>query len=119
MNFEEMRLSTGLTIDAHNSQQIEISGKIYEFPVYLGDEVCPVAYQTEQEITLNDVQAAFEQGANVLLIGTGEKQRFVSPKLVAQAASLGVGLECMTTAAACRTYMLLRSEGRKVCAWLW
>ena len=44
MNFEEMRPSTGLTIDAHNPQQIEISGKIYEFPVYLGDEVCPVAY---------------------------------------------------------------------------
>ncbi|RKW33319.1 MAG: rod shape-determining protein RodA, partial [Kingella sp. (in: b-proteobacteria)] len=31
----------------------------------------------------------------------------------------GAALECMTTAAACRTYALLASEGRKVWAWLW
>ena len=49
----------------------------------------------------------------------GEKQQFLSPKLAAALSAHGAALECMTTAAACRTYALLASEGRKVWAWLW
>ena len=65
------------------------------------------------------IQAALNAGAEIILIGTGAKQQFLSPKLAAALSAHGAALECMTSAAACRTYALLASERRKVWAWLW
>ncbi|MFM9836504.1 MAG: Mth938-like domain-containing protein [Methylophilaceae bacterium] len=52
----------------------------------------------------------------VVLLGTGEKHQFLHPKIVQSLTSQGIPLECMTTAAACRTYNFLMSEGRNVVA---
>jgi len=52
----------------------------------------------------------------VVLLGTGRRQRFPDPRLTAALARAGVGLEVMDTAAACRTYNILMSEGRRVLA---
>ncbi len=52
----------------------------------------------------------------VVLLGTGEKHQFLHPKIVQNLTAKNIPLECMTTAAACRTYNILMSEGRKVAA---
>ncbi len=52
----------------------------------------------------------------VVLLGTGEKHQFLHPKIVQNLTAQGIPLECMTTAAACRTYNILMSEGRTVAA---
>lgn len=52
----------------------------------------------------------------VVLLGTGEKHQFLHPSVYQSLTALGVPLECMTTAAACRTYNILMSEGRNVAA---
>ena len=52
----------------------------------------------------------------VVILGTGEKHQFLHPKTVQNLTDNGVPLECMTTAAACRTYNILMSEGRNVVA---
>lgn len=52
----------------------------------------------------------------VVLLGTGETHRFLHPKHMQQLTQAGIPLECMTTAAACRTYNILMSEGRNVAA---
>ena len=54
----------------------------------------------------------------VVLLGTGEKHQFLNLKLVQKLTKNGIPLECMTTAAACRTYNILMSEGRNVAAML-
>jgi uncharacterized protein len=54
----------------------------------------------------------------VVLLGTGEKHQFLHPKMIQKLAKNGIPLECMTTAAACRTYNILMSEGRNVAAML-
>ena len=55
-------------------------------------------------------------GAELVIWGTGQRLRFAPPAWQAPFARLRVGLECMDTAAACRTYNILASEGRKVLA---
>ncbi len=50
----------------------------------------------------------------VVLLGTGEKHQFLHPKIFQKLTAEGIPLECMTTAAACRTYNFLMSEGRNV-----
>ena len=54
----------------------------------------------------------------VVLLGTGEKHQFLHPKITQNLTKNGIPLECMTTAAACRTYNILMSEGRNVAATL-
>jgi len=53
---------------------------------------------------------------DVLLLGTGARQRFPHPRLYRALTDAGIGVECMATAAACRTYNILAAEGRRVAA---
>lgn len=50
----------------------------------------------------------------ILLLGTGSLQRFVHPRLYGKLTNAGIGVECMDTPAACRTYNFLAEENRKV-----
>jgi len=52
----------------------------------------------------------------VLLLGTGARQRFPHPRLHRSLTDAGIGVECMDTPAACRTYNILVAENRKVIA---
>jgi len=52
----------------------------------------------------------------VVLLGTGTKHLFLHPKNYQSLTEAGIALECMSTAAACRTYNILMSEGRAVAA---
>ncbi|MDX1915105.1 MAG: Mth938-like domain-containing protein [Methylophilus sp.] len=52
----------------------------------------------------------------VVLLGTGSTHCFLHPKQYAHLTEHHIPIECMTTAAACRTYNILMSEGRKVVA---
>ena len=52
----------------------------------------------------------------VVLLGTGSRHRFLHPKIAQNLTEKGIPIESMTTAAACRTYNILMSEGRNVAA---
>lgn len=52
----------------------------------------------------------------IVLLGTGSTLRFPHHSLSRSLTDIGVGLECMDTGGACRTYNILMSEGRKVAA---
>ena len=53
---------------------------------------------------------------DVLLLGTGASQRFPHPRLYRALTDARIGVEFMTTPAACRTYNILVAEDRKVIA---
>jgi len=52
----------------------------------------------------------------IILIGSGLRQRFVDHALGARLATVGIALECMDTGAACRLFNILVSEDRVVIA---
>src|SRR5262245_18381806 len=52
----------------------------------------------------------------VVILGTGARQRFPGRELAPVLAAAGVGIEVMDSRAACRTYNILAAEGRKVVA---
>jgi uncharacterized protein len=55
---------------------------------------------------------AFEP--ELVIFGSGNQQRFVSPQLYRCLIERRIGIETMDTAAACRTFNVLVNEGRKV-----
>ena len=63
-----------------------------------------------------DMQKLLELDSEIILLGTGGRQRFVNGTLMRPFASAGIGLEVMDLKAACRTYNILVAEGRKVAA---
>ncbi len=52
----------------------------------------------------------------VLLVGTGAKQVLLGHHIIAPILKIGIGVECMSTEAAARTYNILMAEGRRVIA---
>ncbi|MGN6236629.1 Mth938-like domain-containing protein [Dyella sp.] len=56
----------------------------------------------------------FDLQPELVLLGTGERQRFPPPEFLAAFLRRGVGIEVMDNAAAARTYDLLAGEGRRV-----
>jgi uncharacterized protein len=52
----------------------------------------------------------------IVILGTGSRQRFPGPDLGKALAASGAGVEVMDSRAACRTYNILAQEGRKVVA---
>jgi uncharacterized protein len=55
-----------------------------------------------------------ELGIEVAIFGSGSRIRFPRPVWLKPLIDMGVGLETMDSAAACRTYNILAQEGRKV-----
>jgi uncharacterized protein len=53
---------------------------------------------------------------DVLLFGTGARQRFAHPRLYRALTDAGIAVEFMDTPAACRTYNILVAEDRHVVA---
>lgn len=53
---------------------------------------------------------------DVLFVGTGEEIAHIPQDLRAQLEHAGLGVEAMNSPAACRTYNVLVSEGRRVAA---
>jgi uncharacterized protein len=72
--------------------------------------------QTVDELTSSDLDAVLELAPEIVILGSGSRQRFPQMQLIAALLSRGIGCEVMDTGAACRTYNILASEGRRVVA---
>jgi len=69
-----------------------------------------------EALTAADFGFIAELKPEIVIFGTGATQRFPPPELARSLAAIGVGVEVMDSRAACRTYNILASEGRKVVA---
>lgn len=63
-----------------------------------------------------DLEPVLALGAEVVLLGTGDRLLFPAPAIMAACLTRGVGIEAMDNAAAARTFNVLMGEGRKVAA---
>jgi uncharacterized protein len=69
-----------------------------------------------EELTEDDFEPLLTSEPELILLGTGPLSIFPPRELVFSLARRGIGLETMDTAAACRTFNILISEGRRVAA---
>jgi len=72
--------------------------------------------QLLMELTREDLTLVMELNPAILLLGTGEILQFPPIELYGDLINQGIGVEIMDTAAACRTFNALTSEGRDVVA---
>ena len=91
--------------ERRSSSVVVLPDRIEEWPAKRFDQL-----STEDFAYLKNLKA------EIVLLGTGPRQRFPHPRLTAELAKAGIGLEVMDLQAACRTYNILVAEERKVAA---
>ena len=75
-----------------------------------------IAAFTAGNLTLDDLAPIFEFEPTIVLLGTGTERALPDVELMGALGARGVGLEIMTTSAACRTFNVLLQEERRVVA---
>jgi uncharacterized protein len=68
------------------------------------------------DLMSTDFEPLLDLAPEVVLLGTGPRQQFPAPSLLALLYERRIGVEIMDTAAACRTYNLLVADNRAVAA---
>ena len=105
------------TITGYGEGYVMVNGeRREESVVVLADRVETWATRSFDELSAADFKFLQELNVEIVLLGTGPKQRFPHPRLTRGLAQAGIGLEVMDLQAACRTYNILVAEERKVAA---
>ena len=88
--------------------------------VLLGQGPCATDFDERRpgDLTAATMERIRARGPDVVLLGTGARHVFPPPGLLAPLMRAGIGVEVMSTSAACRTWNILSAEGRKVVALL-
>ena len=72
--------------------------------------------QSFDDLSHEHLSVVVELRPEILILGTGSRQRFPRADVIGPLQAQGIGVEVMDTAAACRTYNVLVSERRRVAA---
>lgn len=104
------------TVTGYDESGVEINAIRFNFSLFVMPESAPVAWPpvSFDALSVDDFKLIDAALPEVVILGTGNRQRFVHPKLTAPLTARRVGVECMDNQAACRTYNILMAEGRKV-----
>jgi uncharacterized protein len=108
---------TAQVVTAYGDDYVTVSGVRYsESIVVLPGRVAPWSARSFDSLAAEHFSALLELDAEIVLLGTGPRQRFPHPRLTAPLVNARIGLEVMSLQAACRTYNILVAEERKVAA---
>jgi uncharacterized protein len=103
------------TVTAYGDDYVMIDGVRHEKSIVVtAEQVTDWPPQAFTRLRKEDFESLLALGADIVLLGTGPKQRFPHPSLTAALAQARIGLEVMDAKAACRTYNILVAEERKV-----
>ncbi len=107
------------TITGYGDGKFRVSGEDYHTNILIfPDRVVQWTLAQGAPITLESLNVVLEEEGEIdlVLIGSGKKQFILPPMIKSALKEVGIGLEIMDTGAACRTFNVLQSEGRRVAA---
>jgi len=128
------------TVTGYGDDYIEINEQKYHHAIFFRPEGAVSTWEVGniQDITLESISTAasliekeadpfaflndgtsgvsYDNAPELIIIGTGKKQHFISPVILQPLLAAGIGIECMDTKSAARTYNVLMSENRIVVA---
>lgn len=104
------------TIGAYSTAGITVDGEVLTEPfVLVGDRLMTDTLpRTIAEFDAAAVQDLIEFDQNIIILGTGASQVLLGEEILRAAYERAIGVEVMTTPAACRCYNVLVAENRAV-----
>ncbi len=108
-------------IQSYSHGHVYIAGRRYACPLLVMPQqlIAPWGPPNIEDLNASYFQDILVLSPQVVLLGTGEKQLFLDSSLFASLTEHHIGVELMSSAAACRSYTLLMAEGRQVAAILY
>lgn len=105
-------------IRSFDRDSITVTDRVYENSLVVSGEELVVDWpvQSAEELAEVHLEPIFAMKPEIVILGTGAEHVFPDPRLLMQFYQRGIGLEAMTTPAACRTFNVLLSENRNVVA---
>ena len=118
MKFQPDRAEGVNVIHAYTRTSVSVNGQAHTRSILVPPTGDLIDWQVSSldALTEADFQPIVQAAPEVLILGTGGTTRFIHPALMRQLIAARIGVETMDTAAACRTYNVLVSEGRRVMA---
>jgi len=106
------------TLTAHGPGWVAINGERVENSVVIGSRGERFAWNCTNfgELGAGHFAQLAALDAELIIFGSGSRIRFPHPSWLQPLMAQRTGVETMDTAAACRTYNILASEGRHVLA---
>ena len=105
-------------IRAIGEDGIRVVDTFYKLPLIISAKQLEPQWPVESFDSLNadNLQVIFDMQPDVVLIGCGDKQKFLPPATQMLFLERQIGVEVMVTEAACYTFNVLVTEGRPVVA---
>lgn len=106
-------------IKSYEPGKLKINDTVVQHSVVVATHVME-AWQPQNinQLTPQSFETVLALKPEVILLGTGESLTFPPPQLLAAIYEANIGVEVMTTLAACKTFNVLMSESRNVVACL-
>ncbi len=110
--------SGSLLFTGYDDDQISINQKPYRSGLSINNNAVSAPWGPDRfrQLTTDHLAPLLESTPEVVIIGTGYQTLFPSDEIVSLVADHQIGLECMDSRSAARTYNILVSEGRTVAA---
>ena len=104
------------TITGYGDGYVEINKIPYAHAVLLSSDgaISNWSAQTFASLEAGHFSQMVDLKPELVIIGTGSRQRFPKPELLKALVQANIGFEIMNSQAACRTYNILVGEGRQV-----
>ena len=118
MKMSEDKPAVSTLISRYGEGFIEVEQEKHRCAIILMPErpVRPWPVAGHEELVLENFSLLLEFDPEVILLGTGGNLYFPSAEISRYFLTRNIGFEVMPSAAACRTYNILASEGRQVLA---
>jgi len=117
-----MRLNRDSTdanmIRAYSEDSITVNDRVMRQSVVVTPEQIITDWppQRFQDLAEGHFEVLLRLMPEIVVLGTGRRQRFPHPQWLRPLLEHGIGVEVMDTSAACRTYNIVTAEGRYVAA---
>lgn len=118
MKFVPEALEGANMITRHERGRLWVGAVAHEHSVLVPwvGEVMPWAVARWDDLSAADFERMAALEPELVIFGSGNRMRFAPAALLRPLIERRIGIECMDTAAACRTYNVLVSERRSVVA---
>ena len=118
MKFQPDRPEGTNIIHAVTRTQVSVNGQPYTRSVLVPGDAPLALWEVADltQLTANHIAEILPFKPELVILGSGPSLRFAHPSVLRPLIDAGIGVETMDTPAACRTYNVLMSEGRKVLA---
>jgi len=120
MKFAEDHNEANYKITGYEKQGIKINDRLFQQSLIVSPSTLIAEWKPSEimQLSAEDLESFYELNAEIILLGTGDKQCFPNTDVLKQLAKMQIGFEIMDTQAACRTFNIIMAEGRNVVAGL-